>query len=250
MKEADIGVMEVYGHLVDDQRLCYPTDRVQVNTLIERIASLRRTGARIVICDGGFDVPTDNHVWWLRDCRYHATERIYGPSFARAGTREKIAMIASSRLALVLTLDADVKVAERKAHNPAKGGIARPVYDWTARANRVAGHMIPNGFGFYRPAVDLVTVEGDPALYGTCLESHITFGNQLARMGLLDYWVLNSDHTGIHRAQAHRNQLIVIDKVAYATDARTGEMWSSTYVINRIRGEVRAAPPSQDGNAL
>jgi hypothetical protein len=229
-------LFDVYEDLVEPGRIGYPHARdAGVADIIEMIRARRSAGAFVGICDGAFDVPTDSHVWWLRDCRHHAATDCYGDRYARAPRDEKVELVASDRIYLIATVDADAKVASQKAFKASKGNIDRPVYEWNSRARRVAGYMIPDGRGRFRPIVDLVIVEGDPAHAGTPLQSHLSFGAALASAGLLDCWLLCDDHEFASTAAQLFDGTVVIKKRSYATDPRTGETWSSTYIIQRIR---------------
>lgn len=226
-------IVAIYGGLDDSNRIIYPGGPKGIQRLI---FDLRKRPGHLSLTDGAFDVPTDNHEWWLRDCRHHAAEAYFGSKYRSSSPAQKRAMIASDEIVLVVTIDADVKVLSRKGYQPDKGNIARPVYDWPARARRVAGYMIPDERGGYRPTVDLVTVEGDPFHHGTALESHLSLGAILSQLDIVASWILSDDHPDILAAQAVSNNVAIVPKTCYAKDHRTGRMWTSSYIIDRIRG--------------
>lgn len=246
-----VGVMDLYGgELVEQDRILYPAGaenaRLAESTLLSMLAAAKMEGSHIAIVDGAFDVPHDNHTWYLREARMRAAKDTYGEAFQGASRQEQQAMVASASILLLVTLDADDKIAEKKGFRADKGNVARPVYTWDARANRIGGHMIPDGNGAYKPVIDLVTVEGDYSHTGTMFESHLKFGESLVQSGLLDTWVLFDEHgatiqeaENIAGVQAERVLSVVPqDEARFANDPRTGTYWSSSRIIERIVGSV------------
>jgi hypothetical protein len=239
-------VMALYnGVLVEEERILYPHSsedaRASQDELVDRLASIARRGGHIAIVDGAFDVPHDNHTWYLREARRLAAARHFGDTFTAVSPAAQRAMAASSELTLIVTLDADAKIAFRKGFQPTKGNVARPVYTWEARANRIGGLMIPNGYGAYQPILDLVTVEGDPRHQGTMFESHLDFGRTLVEQDLLGTWILFDEHKDtVATAHTHvgsRGDIISVvpqDQARFAVDPSTGQHWSSSSIIQRI----------------
>jgi hypothetical protein len=222
----------LYGSLVSPGRLVYPQSTQEHQMLIDKIVAHHRAGGHVAIADGTFDVPHEGHHWYLRLCRLEAARRHYGLLFEGAQTQARIRLVASSDIMLIVTVDADYKVACLKGYVPEKGNVYRPVYPWCARANMVAGYMIPNGLGAYKPIVDTVTVEGEPEHAGTALESHLAFGEHLQRLGVLGTWLIYGEHAKTARmAQAiagDKISLIMPDTVIRSTE------WGSSTIIKRI----------------
>jgi|GEM_PF-1184510 len=241
-------IMQLYDrNLVESDRLLYPesTDAAQLaeSVLLDTLAGAKLFGRHIAIVDGAFDVPHDNHTWYLRDARLRAARKHFGASFIEASQKDQQVMVASDEIILIVTLDADEKIAAKKGFSASKGNTARPVYTWEARANRIGGFMVPNGAGAYRPTLDLVTVEGDHRHEGTIFESHLGFGRKLAELHLLDTWVLYNEHTETLQAAfqttaTNEEDIISVvdqDSSVYSIDKRTGTRWSSSAIINSIK---------------
>jgi len=241
-------VMALYGGLVESERLLYPGSAelamVGEAALLEGLARAKDEGKDVAIVDGAFDVPHDNHTWYLREARRRAARRHFGEAFVEASSEEQRSMVASDEVILIVTLDADAKIAQKKGFQPEKGNVARPVYSWDARANRIGGLMIPNGGGAYRPTLDLITVEGDPAHQGSMFESHLQFGRTLAEYGLLGTWVIFDEHPAVVEAArsyvgADTNDIVSVvpqQEARFAIDKRSGEHWSSSAIIRGIVG--------------
>lgn len=222
-------VLDIYDHtLVDTSRLLYPSTQKQLKSVLALLAGLVKEGKFIGIVDGAYDVPTENHVWSLRDCRRKLAHAYFGEAFEKASQIEKQQMIADDRLVLIVTADADERVSFKKSYKTDKGNILRPVYSWRKRANRIAGLTIPDGKGGLRFVVDYVTVDGDRAHQHTPLESHLTFGKYLVENNLMGLWLLYEWHEWFEHAQKHTEK--------YATmDILTRDQSSSSTIINQIK---------------
>lgn len=254
-------VMRLYdAALVESSRLLYPVSGQAAyeteQLLIDSLTAAHLSGNHVVIVDGAFDVPHDNHTWYLREARLRAAQKHFGKLFVDASNASKQEMVASDEIILLVTLDADDKIAAKKGFIESKGNTVRPVYTWEARANRIGGFMIPNGKGAWRPVLDIVTVEGDSAHAGTMFESHLQFGKRLADLHLLDTWVLFDEHGETLEAALETTSgeekpiLSIVDQNAarYSIDKRTGKWWSSSAIINSIKSATNVSiskEPSQ-----
>lgn len=226
---SDISILDLYdSQLVDPDRLLYPTDDAELEAMRSKLHELGKNGHFIGLIDGAYDVPTENHVWSLRDCRRRMAEAYFGDEFHTADTDRKREMIASDKLVLVVTVDADERVSDKKSYRSDKGNILRPVYGWSQRANRIAGLTIPDGKGGFRPVADLITVDGDRAHKGTYLESHLTLGKYLADNDIFGLWLLYEWHDWYASA-------IKITQKYAIMDVLVKEKISSTTIINKIR---------------
>ncbi len=230
----------LYGSLVDPFQLSYPITTVQETGLLRTIEQHIDFGGHVAIVDGAYDVPHDGHPWYLRSCRVEATRARLGEEFDEADPATQMEMVASELTMLIVTLDADYKVANKKSGDD-KGGAARPVYPWEARANRIGGYMIPDGNGRYRPTVDLITVEGDPGHANGILASHIQFGESLTNLGFLGTWLVYGEHSMAAAAATRIAGPDVVRVVPQSSvdvlDPRTGKKWSSSDIIRRIKGD-------------
>jgi len=229
-------VVDIYGgKLVEASRLAYPQAPEEVAKFLHALNVCRKSEAYVGFVDGAYDVPTENHIWSLRDCRHRLAEQYFGDAYRNADDITKIKYMASDKIVLIVTVDADARVAFKKSYKPDKGNVARPIYDWQQRANRVGGFMIPDGAGKYRPVADLVTVEGDPKHAGTFLESHLKLGIHLADEDILGAWLLYPWHEWFEDAKKATDKFIVMSQDTYAYEARNGERASSTGIIERIK---------------
>lgn len=250
-------VMQLYGDLLESERQLYPSTADEAvaaeGMLLQQLGAAKEAGKHVAIVDGAFDVPHDNHTWYLREARMRAAHRHFGEAFRVAGRADKQAMVASSEIMLIVTLDADEKISASKGFMPEKGNTARPVYTWEARANRIGGFVVPTGLGAYRPVLDLVTVEGDSRHVGTIFESHVKFGSKLVESGLLDTWIMFDEHEGtlsqINEHVGHLAEYVVSvvqqDEARFSIDPRTGSWWSSSAIINMIKGNTNVSLPQK-----
>lgn len=222
-------ILDIYGgYLVDPTRLVYPTTDEDLESMKQLLAEHKSKGSFIGFIDGAYDVPTENHVWSLRDCRHRMAEVYFGEEYVNATVEKKREMIASDKLVLIATVDADERVSDKKSYKSDKGNILRPVYNWSQRANRIAGLTIPDCKGGFRPLVDIVTVDGDRAHQSTFLESHFHLGDYMDKQGILGVWLLYEWHDWFDMARKVTDRYTVMDVLVK-------ENTSSTSIINRIR---------------
>lgn len=236
-------LFSVFGEqLHSDERVVYPETAEQIAFLLNEIARFKLQGGHILLVDGAFDVPHPNHEWYLRHCRAIAAERQLIERGIRP-TAEKIRERASSNsVRVIVTVDADEKISRKKGNDPAKGGVPRPIYPWGARAHRVAGYAfgINGSKDFFKPVVDLVTVEGDPTHAGTPLESSLTLADCLKEAGLLDTLVIFGEHAStVNEASRFGSALAVIpESINYEEHPLTGQTWKSSQIIRRAQGKA------------
>ena len=236
-------LFDVYGEtLHSEARVMYPDpsrgEQEIHHTLFNSLAQDKLAGAYTALVDGAFDVPHDNHEWYLRHCRMLAAKRILETRNLLPTTQALREAVASSQLRLIVTVDADAKVAAKKGGKAEKGGIPRPVYPWQSRAHRLAGYHFTDHYGQNHQTVDYVTVEGDPGHHGTPLESSLTLAESLAAHGLLDSTIVYGEHAGTIQDAVRRGlDPIVIpnDQYTYAVDPRTQEEYRSSDIIKMIR---------------
>lgn len=234
-------VFEVYGRsLRSDRSVVYP-DAEGVDLLVELVGEEKKTNRYVALVDGAFDVPHPNHEWYLRHCKMLAAKG-YAERNGYSQDPSDLRMIMGSQaIFLVVTVDADVKVAAKKGNVTEKGGVARPIYPWKARAERIAGYAYDSGHGrdYLLPVVDLVTVEGDPIHQNTPLESSLTFARHLKSLGLLDMLVMFGEHDGTIK-EAYEQGLeptTIPESIAYELNTLTGKNWKSSDIIRRAQGK-------------
>ena len=238
------------GDLHDRERLLYPTDSNGSieSRVVSRFQSLRDRG-NIALVDGAFDVPHNNHEWYLRHCKiigaFGAFKAQYGDdvSFAEMAARIRTDPTILETTSLAVTVDADDKIAHKKSGLKAKGGIQRPIYPWIARAGRLAGYHFELNGKLYQTA-DLVTVEGDSLHKDTPLESSLALAAFLQSEDLLDTFIIYGEHnTTVDEAHDLSLDPVVIgDDFVYETNPQTGRGWSSSALIHRAQGEAVSHP--------
>lgn len=240
-------VFEVFGPtLRAPDRLLYPEPGHTDALVLAAFRRLRRVPhSHITLVDGAFDVPHDNHEWYLRHVRLlgaRALLRAHGYPI----TAETLSIaVAQPALSLAVTVDADHKVAAKKGGVEAKGGAPRPIYPWETRANRVAGYSFDSSVGLIGVA-DLVTVEGDPVHEGTCLESSLILAEFLARHGLLDTLVVFDEQPAVVQEARDRGLnplLVTIGIDPYVLNPQTNVMWKTSTIIRRIRDGAEVPHP-------
>lgn len=235
-------LFDVYGEtLHSESRVIYPNPELGENEirtrLFESIAEDKLDGAYVALVDGAFDVPHDNHEWYLRHCRLLAARQMLESKSILPTTAALRDAVADPSLRLIVTVDADAKVAAKKGGKAEKGGIPRPVYPWESRAHRLAGYHFVSSDNTNHHTVNYVTVEGDPGHVGTSLESSLVLGEALAAHGLLDSMIVYGEHDATVQEAVDRglNPIVIPDTYAYAVDPRTQEEYKSSKIIKMIR---------------
>jgi hypothetical protein len=233
---------------IDDRkdRISYPLEDV-TETITDRFRLLRKGDSITTLVDGAFDVPHPNHEWYLRHCRLLGAKALLNYDETPVTSENLATAAGSSRLNLAVTVDADHKISHKKGGKADKGGVPRPVYPWTARANRIAGYMFKTSAGLYRPVADLVTVEGDPLHEGTALESSLTLARSMADEDLLDNLVVYGEHeaTVQEARDTGLEPLVIPTALKYETNPQTGQDWSSSELIARAQGKPAPYPTTR-----
>ncbi len=230
-------VFAIYGpSLIPEGKIFYPADDQGFDDLGDALTDLKGTDNTVVLVDGAFDVPHENHDWYLRHVRAlaaHLHIKRMGFPLERDFVKD---VVASDAARVLVTVDADAKVSAKKGSIPDKGGAPRPIYTWQARAERIAGLSFHSQTGI-RNVVDLVTVEGEPDHKGTILESSLTLASFMTRKALLDSIVMYGEHkeTIVEACRLGLQPMVIENHTDYAIDARTGEAWSSSDLIRRAK---------------
>lgn len=232
-ESADL-LYSVYGQgLHRPERLLYPRNEDVDDLVVGAFRSLREKRKAVCLVDGAFDVPHPAHEHYLRHCKALGAAALLG-----TGDPDKVqGALNRDDIALVVTVDADEKIALKKSGKRAKGGVERPIYPWSARADRVAGYAYELG-GVVRYVANLVTVEGDEIHKGTLLESSLTLARGMKDEGLLDYLVVYGEHgaTVEEARDMGLDPIVISDSVFYGNNPQTGEPWSSSSIIARAQG--------------
>lgn len=239
-------VIELFGEeLHSASRYLYPveTNESVESRVVKNFKNLRSAGDSITLVDGAFDVPHNSHEWYLRHCKLIGA---FATLQAASGHEVDVddlhrhmyanpAFMESARLAV--TIDADEKIAAKKSGLAHKGGVARPIYPWIARADRLAGYHFALDTHLYR-TVDLVTVEGDSIHQGTPLESSLALAAFLKSEDLLDTFIVYGEHgSTVDEAEDLGLQPVVVEEGPYEFNPQTGASWSSSSIIKRAQGE-------------
>jgi len=207
--------------------------------LCDRVAQAKLEGKYTALVAGGFDVPHDNHEWYIRDCRARVAKRILEQE-GRVPTPGAIMdIMTSDRIALIVSIDSDEALNARKGGQAEKGGIPRPVYPWSARAQRIAGYSFEHpATGELHHAADIVTKECAVNYTGTPLQSANHLTAYLGELDLLDSYIVFDEHPQdeINARNNGFDPIIVPQAVIYARDPRTGDEYKSSGIIKLIRG--------------
>lgn len=253
-------LMDLFDNqLHDDQRYLYPLDSQESieSAVARRFRNLRENAAHITVVDGAFDVPHNNHEWYLRHCKmigaFAAIKTAEGSHVTFADFAAHIQRDSSfvDRCKLAATVDADEKVAFKKSGVSHKGGIERPIYPWQARADRLAGYHFTLGDTLHQ-TVDLVAVEGDSLHAGSPLESSLALAAFLQSEDLLDTFIIYGEHdeTVQEAEYLSLHPVIITDGVPYENNPQTGKGWSSSQIIRRAQGQAVENPITRPASSM
>lgn len=226
------------GLLHPEENFLYPGGTSINDTVEAYFSRVKANGRSTTLVDGAFDVPHPNHEAYLRHCRLLGAQMAVRALGATV-TREKLSeTVASDLIHMTVTVDADEKLFKKKSGRAEKGGVQRPIYPWTARADRVAGYCFELTGQPLKRTVDLVTVEGDSSHHGTALESSLTLARFLSERKLLDTFIIFGEHDATVRVAEEMDLApVVIDSnETYFVNPQTQESYSSSAIINRAQG--------------
>lgn len=208
--------------------------------LANRVADFKLQGSDIALVAGGFDVPHDCHEWYLRHCLMQATIKTLESRGDTVDDEKIMDAMASGKVRLIVSIDSDKALDARKGSQKNKGGIPRPVYPWASRAQRIAGYCYINPkTNEVHQLVGVVSRECTIDYQGTPLESARYTADWLNRLGLLDTYIVYSEHPGDEQAAQSIgiDHIVIPDGIVYARDPRTDKEFSSSGIIRSIRGE-------------
>ncbi|MBM3209985.1 hypothetical protein FJZ39_01415 [Candidatus Saccharibacteria bacterium] len=225
----------------DNDKILYPHPATAEDEIVARLTRQRQAGQAdiITLVDGAFDVPHPNHEEYLKHCRLAGAYNYLLSRNSEAPTVEQVGSLAtSSALHLVVTVDADAKVSEKKSGASSKGGVARPIYPWHERARRIANYTFDTAEG-PRYSANTVTVEGDPAHVNTAYFSSLSLAKHLQSANLLDTLVVFGEHdTTVGQAQdLNLNPTVMPSTNVYSINPQTGRGYTSSGIIRRAQGQ-------------
>ncbi len=236
----EIGSKELFEIFAEDKEL---SNMVDINLspveaeawLMDELQAIRSTKkgeyVKIGVVSGSFDVPHENHTWYLRHCKALLAEKMcieQGWEVNREMIRD---IISDGLVKLVVAVDTDQEVSRRKT----KDGDVRPIYHFYDRARRISELTI--GFGEDRLSVaDFVVPEG-PEYSGSSFERLPQLAGLGKKNGLIDEFITFGEHP--QSAEDARSigfdPITVSESVYYASSPVTGKAYSSSAIIGKIR---------------
>jgi hypothetical protein len=209
---------------------------------MNKLARAKLDGRLTGLVAGAFDVPQENHDWYLRHARYLLAKKYLKNNNMSTDAESIRNTIESNAIFLVVSIDSDRSLDNRKSNDATKGGVKRPIYGWTTRASRIASHNVADKFDPRKRygIADLVVAEG-PEYKGTILQQAKIFANKMHNepFCLLDDYIVFDEHpTDIENAiNAGFEPLVIPMDIIYSFDPISGEPYKSSSIIRRIRGD-------------
>lgn len=236
----EIGSNELFDIFAEDSE---PSNMIDINLapaeaeawLMSELQTIRSTEkgehAKIGVVSGSFDVPHENHTWYLRHCKALLAEKMCIEQGWEVNKEMIRDIIAEGLVKLVVAVDTDQEVSRRKT----KDGDVRPIYHFYDRARRISELTI--GFGEDRVSVaDFVVPEG-PEYSGSSLERLPDLASLGKENGLIDEFITFGEHP--KSAEEARSigfdPITIPTSVYYASSPITGEAYSSSAIIKKIR---------------
>lgn len=213
--------------------------------VINRLAQAKLEGKLTGLVAGAFDVPQENHDWYLRHARYLLAKKHLQNNNMSTDAESIRNTIESNAIFLVVSIDSDISLDSRKSNDAMKGGVKRPIYGWSTRASRIASHNVADKFDprTRHGIVDLVVAEG-PEYEGTILQQAKIFANEMHNepFCLLDDYIVFDEHPkDIENAiNSGFDPLIIPMDIVYSLDPISGKPYKSSSIIKRIRGDDNA----------
>lgn len=177
----------------ETRRIISPFLQNAEETITEIIHEWKRDGVYWGFYTGVFDVTHPNHFWAIIRARIEIA-KAYTESadvhFEQLDIKQKVDVVASNKLALLVSINGDEVVLSHKGYKHGEIGTIRPVLPWASRALLASAIMLPKDNGLYRPAIDLITAHDSISFNGSVFESHLKLGERLRP----DCWVVASDN--------------------------------------------------------
>jgi len=213
--------------------------------VIEKLAQAKLANKLTGVVAGAFDVPQENHEWYLRHARYLLAKKYLQNNGMDIDNYSIRSVVESDLIFLVVSVDSDISLDNRKSNDIKKGGVKRPIYGWSTRASRVASHNVADRLnpGNRHGIVDLVIAEG-PDYEGTILQQAKIFANEMHNepFCLIDEYIVFDEHPkDIENAtNSGFDPLVIPMDLIYSFDPISGKPYKSSSIIKRIRGEDNA----------
>lgn len=210
--------------------------------VIEKLAQAKLADKLTGVVAGAFDVPQENHDWYLRHARYLLAKKYLQNNKMDINTESIRNIIESDLIFLVVSIDSDISLDNRKSNDITKGGVKRPIYGWSTRASRVASHNVADRSNpsLRRGIADLVIAEG-PDYEGTILRQAKILANEMHNepFCLIDEYIVFDEHPkDIENAiNSGFDPLVIPMDLIYSLDPINGRPYKSSSIIKRIRGE-------------
>lgn len=205
----------------------------------------------VAMTSGGYDLMHRDHAGYLVNTKAEAAAYHYDKHYSDLAngrlwseldqdTKQQWwqEFMYSGELRLIVSVDGDAALSARKGNNPEKGNGTRPVLSWITRSAMVAaltGRMIDNR---YSPIVDVVTMHDPVALAGT---EHASL-YELAAVLKPDVWSIYAESQDIIDYLPTDERLkgievfCITDEDNYFCDPLLGGKFSTTKIVNRIKG--------------
>lgn len=208
----------------------------------------RQQGRFFVFNAGTYDILTLNHILGLVQCRALGAMALLEIENIKTEQDRHLVhgVAASDSIGLMVTLDTNLALEERKSRRPEKGGAPKPTLDWSSRAIILAMQSIPApDYKTRRSVVDYITRHG-PECCTSCEPGKcINEDNAKMALGLQpDLVVVNSqslqtidDLKGYQDGGLLPNTVIrVVDESEnYYMDPVLGGAVTTTSIIKRVR---------------
>jgi len=209
---------------------------------MQKLAQAKLAGKLVGIVAGAFDVPQENHVWFLRHARYLLAKKYLQINGYSDDTNSIRDTIESDSIFLVVSIDSDISLDNRKSNDFLKGGVKRPIYGWSTRANQVASHnFIDRHNQKVRHGIADLVIPGGPDYEATILEQTKITAHMLHNepFCLIDEYIVFDEHPDdiTNAIGSGFDPLVIPMELIYSNDPLTGKGYKSSAIIKRIRGE-------------
>lgn len=206
------------------------------NWLIDGLTEIRNSKhgdiTKIGIVSGSFDVPHENHTWYIRHAKLLLAEDFCRENNLPVNEEILNEVIEKGLVKLIASLDTDKHIEFRKS----KPDDIRPIYPLEDRARRIAEITI-SGQNSRTPAVDFVIPEGEE-YQGSMYQDLLQVMEKISEQNLLDARICFGEHPqDIEDTQnLGLKPLSIPFDMTYAT-GRDGQRISSSAIIKKIRNQ-------------
>jgi len=212
-------------------------------------------GKTVVFTSGVYDLFHANHRTYLFHTKIAAApfcwRKFYNHSSAPTweqltGAEQSVfteRLLKDDLLRLVVSVDGNLAVAERKGNNPEKGGNERPIYDWDTRSRDVLSAALEVSPGVSSMIADAVTIHDrvEPAFADTPHAGIM----EIAEFVRPDVWSVYFESEDIIEAVSttHANTfsdvgVTVLNGNDFYHDRLLGGPFKTTAIVKRIGGTM------------